>query len=123
MPDQEDEALLTASEPEMPASWHQPRADAEQHADGHRYDAPESEDDKRAALRRHDPRSAKSKSRDGLKPGQTVRLEGWLVEARAPDGWRWLRVSDLRNGFAARVGSFRAWLMPSSFSISARPRP
>jgi hypothetical protein len=24
-----------------------------------------------------------------LKPGQTVRIEGWLVEARAADGWRW----------------------------------
>lgn len=24
-----------------------------------------------------------------LRPGQTVRIEGWLVEARAADGWRW----------------------------------
>jgi hypothetical protein len=24
-----------------------------------------------------------------LKPGQAVRLEGWLVEVRAADGWRW----------------------------------
>jgi len=24
-----------------------------------------------------------------LKPGQTVRIEGWLVEVRAADGWRW----------------------------------
>ena len=24
-----------------------------------------------------------------LKPGQVVRIEGWLVEARAADGWRW----------------------------------
>lgn len=36
-----------------------------------------------------------------LKPGQTVRLEGWLVEARAPDGWRWrssLTRDDTGNG-------------------------
>lgn len=24
-----------------------------------------------------------------LKPGQTVRIEGWLVEVQASDGWRW----------------------------------
>jgi len=24
-----------------------------------------------------------------LTPGQAVRIEGWLVEVRAADGWRW----------------------------------
>lgn len=24
-----------------------------------------------------------------IRPGQTVRIEGWLVEARGADGWRW----------------------------------
>ncbi len=24
-----------------------------------------------------------------LEPGDEIRIEGWLVEARAPDGWRW----------------------------------
>ena len=26
---------------------------------------------------------------NALKPGQAVRIEGWLVEVRAADGWRW----------------------------------
>jgi hypothetical protein len=24
-----------------------------------------------------------------VRPGQTVRIDGWLVEARGTDGWRW----------------------------------
>jgi hypothetical protein len=24
-----------------------------------------------------------------VRPGQTVRIDGWLVEAQANDGWRW----------------------------------
>jgi hypothetical protein len=26
---------------------------------------------------------------DDVEPGQRVRIDGWLVEASAPDGWRW----------------------------------
>ena len=25
----------------------------------------------------------------GVREGETVRIDGWLVEARSPDGWRW----------------------------------
>lgn len=26
---------------------------------------------------------------EDIQPGERVRIEGWLVEAQAPDGWRW----------------------------------
>jgi hypothetical protein len=26
---------------------------------------------------------------DDVAPGERVRIDGWLVEAQAPDGWRW----------------------------------
>jgi hypothetical protein len=26
---------------------------------------------------------------DGIEAGERVRIDGWLVEAQAPDGWRW----------------------------------
>ena len=36
----------------------------------------------------------------GVRPGQTVRIDGWLVEAQASDGWRW-RSSLSRNDTGA----------------------
>ncbi|WP_127806630.1 hypothetical protein [Hydrogenophaga sp. NH-16] len=35
-----------------------------------------------------------------VRPGQTVRIDGWLVEARGSDGWRW-RSSLTRNDTGA----------------------
>jgi hypothetical protein len=35
-----------------------------------------------------------------VRPGQTVRIDGWLVEARSSDGWRW-RSSLTRNDTGA----------------------
>ena len=35
-----------------------------------------------------------------VRPGQVVRIQGWLVEARAGDGWRW-RSSLTRNDTGA----------------------
>lgn len=33
--------------------------------------------------------AAVAEALDGVRPGERVRIDGWLVEARAPDGWRW----------------------------------
>lgn len=30
-----------------------------------------------------------AKTLRGVRKGETVRINGWLVEARSPDGWRW----------------------------------
>lgn len=33
--------------------------------------------------------AAVAETLDDVSPGERVRIDGWLVEAQAPDGWRW----------------------------------
>lgn len=51
---------------------------------------PPSEIDRSAANMHMIPGShAIATALDEVEPGERVRIDGWLVEAQAPDGWRW----------------------------------
>ena len=78
-----EDAVLARLDISQSARWHHYRYSGEP-------PIPQREIDRSAANMHMIPGSATiADALDDLQAGERVRIDGWLVEANAPDGWRW----------------------------------